>query len=182
MAKKSRSAYVCQSCGHNAARWFGRCAACGEWNTCVEERPQEVDKRREHIAVPAPRSELQPITEVDDQDHERLQGGIGEDWIFGGPGNDVLTGGLDRNASDIILGGPGDDSLQILTDQLPLLGNQPGTVFEPAIGTYIPTANDQLDGGDGDDALLTDPHMPCPRGGDVGVPGDERKFGCHKAN
>ena len=76
MAKK-RSSFVCQSCGHSAARWFGRCSGCGEWNTCVEERPQEVDKRREHIAVTAPRSELQPITEVDDQDHERLQVGIG---------------------------------------------------------------------------------------------------------
>ena len=84
MAKK-RSSFVCQSCGHSAARWFGRCSGCGEWNTCVEERPQEVDKRREHIAVTAPRSELQPITEVDDQDHERLQVGIGEfDRVLGG--------------------------------------------------------------------------------------------------
>jgi len=96
MAKK-RSSFVCQSCGYSAARWFGRCSGCGEWNTCVEERPQEVDKRREHIAVTAPRSELQPITEVDDQDHERLQVGIGEfDRVLGGgimPGSVVLVGG-----------------------------------------------------------------------------------------
>ena len=96
MAKK-RSSFVCQSCGHSAARWFGRCSGCGEWNTCVEERPQEVDKRREHIAVTEPRSELQPITEVDDQDHERLQVGIGEfDRVLGGgimPGSVVLVGG-----------------------------------------------------------------------------------------
>ena len=94
---KIRSSFVCQSCGHSAARWFGRCSGCGEWNTCVEERPQEVDKRREHIAVTAPRSELQPITEVDDQDHERLQVGIGEfDRVLGGgimPGSVVLVGG-----------------------------------------------------------------------------------------
>ena len=96
MAKK-RSSFVCQSCGHSAARWFGRCSGCGEWNTCAEERLQEVDKRREHIAVTAPRSELQPITEVDDQDHERLQVGIGEfDRVLGGgimPGSVVLVGG-----------------------------------------------------------------------------------------
>ncbi len=96
MAKKSRSAYVCQSCGHNAARWLGRCAACSEWNTCVEERPQEVDKRREHLAAP-PRAEFQAITEVDDQDHERLQIGIGEfDRVLGGgimPGSVILVGG-----------------------------------------------------------------------------------------
>ena len=96
MAKK-RSSFVCQSCGHSAARWFGRCSGCGEWNTCVEEHPQEVDKRRERIAATAPRSELQPITEVDDQDHERLQVGIGEfDRVLGGgimPGSVVLVGG-----------------------------------------------------------------------------------------
>ncbi|MCY4606313.1 MAG: DNA repair protein RadA, partial [Gemmatimonadetes bacterium] len=46
MAKKNRSTYICQSCGHSAARWFGRCVACGEWNTCVEERPQAPDSRR----------------------------------------------------------------------------------------------------------------------------------------
>ena len=96
MAKKSRSVYVCQSCGHNAARWFGRCAACSEWNTCVEERPQEVDKRREHLVTP-PNAEFQAITVVDDQDHERLQIGIGEfDRVLGGgimPGSVILVGG-----------------------------------------------------------------------------------------
>ena len=96
MAKKNRSAYVCQSCGHSAARWFGRCAACGEWNTCVEERPQASDSRREHLTV-SPRAQLQPITQVDDQDHERLQIGISEfDRVLGGgimPGSVVLVGG-----------------------------------------------------------------------------------------
>ena len=96
MAKKSRSVYVCQSCGHNAARWFGRCAACSEWNTCVEERPQEVDKRRGHLVTP-PRAEFQAITAVDDQDDERLQIGIGEfDRVLGGgimPGSVILVGG-----------------------------------------------------------------------------------------
>ncbi|MGY8826669.1 MAG: DNA repair protein RadA [Candidatus Latescibacterota bacterium] len=96
MAKKKRSTYVCQSCGHSAARWFGRCAACGEWNTCVEEQPIEVDKRREHIAA-VPRVELQPITQVQSQDHERLQIGISEfDRVLGGgimPGSVILVGG-----------------------------------------------------------------------------------------
>jgi DNA repair protein RadA/Sms len=96
MAKKKRSTYVCQSCGHSAARWFGRCAACSEWNTCVEERPLEIDKRREHLTI-APRAELQPITEVQSQDHERLHTGISEfDRVLGGgimPGSVVLVGG-----------------------------------------------------------------------------------------
>ncbi|MCW2309149.1 DNA repair protein RadA [Rhodobium gokarnense] len=36
MARRSLS-YVCQNCGNVTARWAGRCEACGEWNTIVEE-------------------------------------------------------------------------------------------------------------------------------------------------
>ena len=37
---KSQSRYVCQSCGAAAARWAGRCDACGAWNAVVEEAPR----------------------------------------------------------------------------------------------------------------------------------------------
>lgn len=35
---KSKSVYVCQSCGSQRARWEGRCSDCGAWNSLVEER------------------------------------------------------------------------------------------------------------------------------------------------
>lgn len=34
---KTRSTFVCQSCGAVTSRWQGRCDACGEWNSIVEE-------------------------------------------------------------------------------------------------------------------------------------------------
>lgn len=34
---KSKSAYFCQSCGYETAKWLGKCPACNEWNTFVEE-------------------------------------------------------------------------------------------------------------------------------------------------
>ena len=34
---KSTSRYVCQNCGTIHLRWAGKCDACGEWNTIVEE-------------------------------------------------------------------------------------------------------------------------------------------------
>lgn len=34
---KTRSAYFCQSCGFEAAKWLGKCPSCGAWNTFVEE-------------------------------------------------------------------------------------------------------------------------------------------------
>ena len=40
MAKASKS-FVCQSCGAVTSKWAGKCEACGEWNTIVEEAPRE---------------------------------------------------------------------------------------------------------------------------------------------
>ncbi|HAW33699.1 MAG TPA: DNA repair protein RadA, partial [Alphaproteobacteria bacterium] len=34
---KNTSRFVCQNCGAVFPRWAGRCEACGEWNTIVEE-------------------------------------------------------------------------------------------------------------------------------------------------
>src|SRR4029450_11742033 len=38
---KAVANYVCQSCGASYPRWSGRCEACGEWNTIVEEAARE---------------------------------------------------------------------------------------------------------------------------------------------
>lgn len=40
MAKKDKSVYVCASCGHQEAKWLGRCPACGQWNTLEEVTPR----------------------------------------------------------------------------------------------------------------------------------------------
>lgn len=34
---KIKSAYFCQHCGYESAKWVGKCPSCGEWNTFVEE-------------------------------------------------------------------------------------------------------------------------------------------------
>jgi len=96
VAKKARSRYVCQGCGHTAAQWFGRCPGCGEWNTCAEEPVASGDPRRgprETGSVSRP----VPITEVAGGDARRLATGMGElDRVLGGgimPGSVVLVGG-----------------------------------------------------------------------------------------
>lgn len=37
MAAKEKTVFFCKSCGNESPKWFGKCPACGEWNTCVEE-------------------------------------------------------------------------------------------------------------------------------------------------
>jgi len=34
---KTKTAYVCTQCGNDSPKWLGKCPACGEWNTYVEE-------------------------------------------------------------------------------------------------------------------------------------------------
>jgi DNA repair protein RadA/Sms len=34
---KSKTAYFCQSCGFESAKWLGKCPSCQQWNTFVEE-------------------------------------------------------------------------------------------------------------------------------------------------
>ena len=34
---KTRSTFICQNCGAVSQRWLGKCEACGDWNSIVEE-------------------------------------------------------------------------------------------------------------------------------------------------
>lgn len=34
---KTKTLYFCQNCGHESPKWLGRCPACQQWNTFVEE-------------------------------------------------------------------------------------------------------------------------------------------------
>jgi len=36
MASKTKSVYICSSCGYEAPKWLGKCPECGEWATLEE--------------------------------------------------------------------------------------------------------------------------------------------------
>lgn len=44
---KQRTVYFCQQCGHESAKWLGKCPACNEWNTFVEETVQKEPAKNE---------------------------------------------------------------------------------------------------------------------------------------
>src|SRR3954449_6061283 len=99
--------FVCSQCGHDSAKWHGRCPGCGEWNTLVEERPAPA------AAGPSRRSAraLKPValSEVEAPALRRLVTGIGElDRVLGGglvPGSMVLIGGSPGIGKSTITGG-----------------------------------------------------------------------------
>ena len=92
---KSKTTYVCQSCGAIAPRWAGKCGDCGEWNTIVEE---QVIEQGSHVR-PAIRSDARPIPVTDGSVAipPRVPTGLPEcDRVLGGgivAGSLILVGG-----------------------------------------------------------------------------------------
>jgi DNA repair protein RadA/Sms len=86
--------YVCQSCGAVYPKWVGKCDACGEWNTLVEE-PLEV--RPNAAKTGAGRRVAFVGLQGSAAPPPRAQAGIAElDRVLGGgfvPASVVLVGG-----------------------------------------------------------------------------------------
>ena len=97
MAKPSK-AYICQSCGAVATRWSGKCAACGEWNTLIEEAATPAGTPA-LVAIKGGKGRQARFETLDakTEDAPRLKTGIAElDRVLGGglvPGAAVLVGG-----------------------------------------------------------------------------------------
>jgi DNA repair protein RadA/Sms len=96
---KSKIVFFCRNCGAEAPKWLGRCPACGQWNTYVEEvirtkTPAERHISREKESKPLKLSEISSAEEI------RLDTSIGE---F----NRVLGGGLVRGSVVLLGGEPG---------------------------------------------------------------------------
>jgi len=97
---KAKTSFFCQSCGHNAPKWLGKCPSCGEWNTFIEEliettsHPSDVWKKNDRTKIsPKPKllqevsfENLPKITSPDHEFNRVLGGGIV-------PGSLVIIGG-----------------------------------------------------------------------------------------
>ena len=61
--------WFCSSCGADSAKWTGRCPACGEWNTMVEEKvlaatsPSATSRSGREKAVPRAVNDIKAIDE-----------------------------------------------------------------------------------------------------------------------
>lgn len=91
---KSKTQYVCQSCGGFSPKWAGQCAECGAWNTLVETVAESARAKASRGGL-APR--VQRLDEVTTQEEPRTSTGLPEmDRVLGGgivPGAVILIGG-----------------------------------------------------------------------------------------
>ncbi|SEP25601.1 DNA repair protein RadA [Amycolatopsis saalfeldensis] len=95
MVKKSSTVYRCAECGHEAAKWVGRCPECQAWGT-LEERGG-ANPAITRVAAGAPSAPARPIAEVDVESARAKSTGVPEfDRVLGGglvPGAVVLLAG-----------------------------------------------------------------------------------------
>jgi DNA repair protein RadA/Sms len=96
---KIKTAFFCQNCGAQFAKWQGQCNSCKAWNTIVEEI---IEKQEKHTWKNEP-TQIQKaskpllINDIDATQDLRMQTGDGElDRVLGGgivPGSLTLLGG-----------------------------------------------------------------------------------------
>ena len=92
---KTKTVFVCQSCGAQSPKWVGKCNVCGEWNTVLEEivaaRPSGSPQGIKESQRP------RTLSEIDLDQQERIVTGNAEfDRVTGGglvPGGMILLGG-----------------------------------------------------------------------------------------
>ncbi len=101
MSGKVRTVFRCTECGADHAKWAGKCDACGEWNTLVEEifaKPSSSRRRTSDVGRRGgPGAETPRLRDVVGSESPRWKTGLAEfDFALGGgivPGSMVLVGG-----------------------------------------------------------------------------------------
>ncbi|MDR1163869.1 MAG: DNA repair protein RadA [Candidatus Accumulibacter sp.] len=94
---KAKTLYACTECGDVSSRWQGRCPACGAWNTLVETSAPAAPQSANRFAALAGTAHVQPLSEIEAREEDRLPTRIDEfDRALGGglvAGGVVLLGG-----------------------------------------------------------------------------------------
>ena len=96
---KSKTVFLCTSCGSESPKWAGRCPSCGQWNTLEEYTPAPAARSggpAARSAAPRPKR----LREISGDETLRFSTGMGEL-------DRVLGGGAVRGSLVLVSGAPG---------------------------------------------------------------------------
>ena len=110
---KVKTRWFCTSCGNESPKWMGRCPACGEWNTMVEETVV-TGKKSSGRGESVPGAARKPVRlpDIDSSAENRVS--LGNDEV-----DRILGGGLVQGSLVLIGGEPGIGK-STLSLQIPL--------------------------------------------------------------
>lgn len=101
---KVKTAFFCQNCGYESAKWIGKCPGCQQWNTFVEELIQKDNKKKindwQQYAEDGGSKKTQSLQNIKTKETPRV---ITQDQEL----NRVLGGGIVPGSIVLIAGEPG---------------------------------------------------------------------------
>lgn len=138
---KIKKAWFCTSCGNESPKWMGKCPACGEWNTMVEEIVSKspdnssLTSRSQSLFVSRADAKPQPLSKIESGQESRItlacgaeNGGDSENYREYGELDRVLGGGMVKG-SLVLLGGEPGIGKSTLSLQIPLMNNSLRTLY-----------------------------------------------------
>ncbi len=132
---KVKKAWFCSACGNESPKWMGKCPACGEWNTMVEEI---VSKSPDNSSLTS-RSQafLQRAANAKPLALPQIESGQESRILLGGGDGGDLSGGSLQNELDRVLGGG------MVKGSLVLIGGEPG-IGKSTLSLQIPLMNNNI--------------------------------------
>jgi len=126
---RARNEFVCNACGASHAKWLGRCAQCGEWNTLNEAVAERAAGRGHRFQALAAAQPPMLLSQIEASEVERTPTGLDElDRVLGGG---IVEGGV------VLIGGdPGIGKSTLLLQAAQSL-SQPGTSGTPLQVLYV---------------------------------------------
>lgn len=94
---KTKSVFFCSNCGNESPKWLGKCPACGEWNTYVEEKVSAKSSKEALLPTSSLTSVPVKLSDISQETEERIPMPSMElNRVLGGglvPGSIILIGG-----------------------------------------------------------------------------------------
>lgn len=95
---KIKTKFVCQECGYETPKWFGKCPSCGEWNTLVEEKETKEADAKSNRGIS--KGKIEKISNITSTKRDRITTGNREM-------DRVLGGGIIKSSLILVGGDPG---------------------------------------------------------------------------
>jgi len=123
VAKKEKTVFACSNCGNETAKWSGKCFACNEWNTLVEQVDYTAKSAKgAKTIITDGNLKAKSLSEIEEVQYKTIKTGMGEL-------DRVLGDGLVHGSLVLISGEPGYGKSTLLSQVSSFISDHNGIVL-----------------------------------------------------